>query len=107
MSDNADSLGDGASGKRTAARRLAEKAIKEEAAGHQEEADRLFSEAERADPTAVEAALLETDGFGAPEDAPGDDAEIARISREIEPGKDAPDRAGITGSGSGADSERR
>ena len=107
MSDNTDNPADGEAGKHAQARSLAEKAIREQAAGNQEEADRLFSEAERTDPSAVEAVLRETGGFGAPDDAPGNDAEIARMSREIRPRSAAPDRAGITDSGSGADSERR
>ena len=107
MSGSDDVPSDGESGKHGQARQLADKAIQEQALGHQEEADRLFDEAERADPAAVEAALLQSGGFGAPDEGPGDDAEIARISREIKPGSASPDRAGITESGSGADSERR
>jgi hypothetical protein len=107
MSDNADNPADSEAGKHAQARFLTEKALREEAAGNQEEADRLFSEAERTDPSAVEAVLRETGGHGAPEDAPGNDEEIARVSREIKPRSAAPDRAGITDSGSGADSERR
>jgi hypothetical protein len=34
------------------------------------------------------------------------DEEVAAITRTVEPKSDPPSRAGITGSGSGADSER-
>jgi hypothetical protein len=34
------------------------------------------------------------------------DREVARISETVQPGSAAPSRAGITGPGSGADSER-
>ena len=39
------------------------------------------------------------------ESGPANDREIELMSRQIEPGSDAPSRAGITGSGSGADSQ--
>jgi len=111
MSDDLDQA-DGAGGKHGAARQLAEQALRAQAAGDEEEADRLFAEAERADPQAV-AALLEErrDDQGAalaPQDdaeAPQDDAEIAAQSRTVEPGADAPSRAGISGRGSGADTQ--
>jgi len=125
MSDDLDQA-DGAGGKHGAARQLAEQALRAQAAGDEEEADRLFAEAERADPQAV-AALLEErrddqgaalapqddaeapqDDAEAPQDdaeAPQDDAEIAAQSRTVEPGADAPSRAGISGRGSGADTQ--
>ncbi|MBN8928266.1 MAG: hypothetical protein BGO51_19380 [Rhodospirillales bacterium 69-11] len=34
------------------------------------------------------------------------DAEVAGITRTVQPKSDAPSRSGVTGSGSGADSER-
>ena len=34
------------------------------------------------------------------------DREVERITQTVQPGSDAPSRAGITGPGSGADSER-
>lgn len=104
MSDDLDQA-DGAGGKHGAARQLAEQALRAQAAGDEEEADRLFAEAERADPQAV-AALLEErrDDQGAAL-APQDDAEIAAQSRTVEPGADAPSRAGISGRGSGADTQ--
>jgi hypothetical protein len=95
-------------GKHSAARQLADKAIRLEAAGNQDGAERLFAEATRADPDAVAAALDEAaalrPGSAA---APASDAEVAAVSRTIQPGADAPDRAGIGGFGSGADTERR
>jgi hypothetical protein len=36
----------------------------------------------------------------------GVDREVESITQSVVPGSDAPSRAGITGSGSGADSER-
>ncbi len=111
MSDDLDQA-DGAGGKHGAARHLAEQALRAQAAGDEEEADRLFAEAERADPQAVAALLEERRDDGgaalAPQDdaeAPQDDAEIAAQSRTVEPGADAPSRAGISGRGSGADTQ--
>ena len=106
MDDPDNRPADLGAGKYGQARQLADKAMRLEAEGDQDGADRLFDEAQRADPDAVAAALNEavTDR-PAHVEGPGDDAEIARISREIQPGADAPDRAGITGNGSGADSE--
>lgn len=106
MSDNLDQT-DGAGGKHAAARQLAEQALRAQAAGDNEEADRLFSAADRADPQAVIAVLEEhRDGPAASGDAgPQDDADIAAQSRTVEPGSDAPSRAGISGRGSGADTQ--
>jgi hypothetical protein len=103
--DRPDNHGDG---KHSQARQLADKAIRLEAAGDQDGADRLFAEATRADPDAVAAALEEA-GAERPASAapPASDAEVAGISRTIQPGADAPDRAGIGGFGSGADTEQR
>ncbi len=49
MSDDLDQT-DGAGGKHAAARQLAEQALRAQAAGDEEEAERLFADAERADP---------------------------------------------------------
>ncbi len=38
-------------------------------------------------------------------EAPQDDAELAAESRTVEPGADAPSRAGVSGRGSGADTQ--
>jgi len=93
-------------GKHEQARRLVDAALRAQREGDANEADRLFAEAERTDPQAVEDALMET-RQGARRDAAerGTDAEVAAISRTIEPGSAAPSRAGITPSGSGADAE--
>jgi hypothetical protein len=107
MSDTEPGAGDAEGGKHGQARRLAEKAMRLEAEGDQDGADRLFAEAQRIDPGAVAAALDEAVTSRIPDPPPpAPDAEIARISRTIQPGADAPDRAGITGTGSGADGER-
>lgn len=98
---------DGASGKHAAGRQLAEQALQAQAAGDDDEADRLFAEADRADPQAVAAVLQErADDPPAPANpSPQDDDEIAAMSRTIEPGTDASSRAGVSGPGSGADSQ--
>jgi len=102
--DQSDGLGD----KHAAARRLAEQAVQAQAEGEDEQAERLFAEAERIDPDAVIAVLGER--AGDPDDTatgadaePQNDEEIAAMSRTIQPGADAPSRAGISGRGSGAD----
>ena len=100
---------DGIGGKHKAARDMAEAAIRAQAAGDDDEADRLFAEAARIDPSAVNAALSQqaadpSDSATGTDAEPQDDAEIAAISRTMNP-RDAPSRAGITGSGSGADGE--
>ena len=100
MSDTSND--DGA--KHEAARHEAEAALRAQERGDDAEADRLFEQANRTDPEAVEDVLQE-EGAPVPSDAAGagDDEEVARISRQIEPHSDAPSRAGITPSGSGAD----
>ena len=109
MSDELDQT-DGTAGKREAARSLAEQALKAQAAGDDEEAERLFTEAEQTDQEAVIAVLQErSDDANEPstdaETEPQNDEEIAAMSRTIQPGSDAPSRAGISGRGSGADNE--
>lgn len=97
--------GDGAGGKHGAARQMAERALRAQADGDLEEADRLFADAERADPQAVAAVLQEhADEPSAADMAPQDDDEIAAMSRTIEPGR-APSRAGMSGRGSGGDNQ--
>lgn len=101
---------DGAAGKHGAARLLAEQAVAAQAAGDDDKADRLFAEADRADPDAVAAVLQEragssNDGATGADAAPQDDAEIEVMSRTVEPGSDAPSRAGVSGRGSGADNQ--
>lgn len=106
MSDDLDQT-DGIGGKHASARQLAEQALRAQAAGDADEADRLFAAAERADPQAVIAVLEERRGdpAAAGDAGPQDDAEIAAQSRTIEPHADAPSRAGISGRGSGADTQ--
>jgi hypothetical protein len=86
---------------------MAEQALRAQAAGDQDEADRLFAVAERVDPEAVIAVLQEhsQDPVANTDPGPQDDAEIAAMSRTIEPGADAPSRSGISGRGSGADTQ--
>lgn len=100
--------GDGIAGKHGSARALAERALAAQARGDEDEADRLFAEADRVDPAAVIAVLQERSGQPGPgraTGAPQDDAEIAAMSRTVEPGSAAPSRAGVSGRGSGADGE--
>ena len=98
---------DGTAGRHQTARSLAEKAIRAQARGDGDEADALFAEANRIDPEAVANALSEgvTDRVQGEATEPQDDAEIAAMSRTVEPGSDAPSRSGIGGRGSGADNE--
>ncbi|MBV1837115.1 hypothetical protein [Acetobacter estunensis] len=101
-------------GKHGQARAMTEAALRAEERGEQAEADRLFVQAENTDPEAVANVLEENRDqpsrfhIRAPRSTDfGDDAAVAAITRTIEPNSDAPDRAGITDNGSGADSERR
>lgn len=106
MSDELDQS-DGVGGKHASARQMAERALRAQADGDADEADRLFAEAERIDADAVVAVLQEHRGDPvlAADAAPQNDAEIAAMSRTVEPGADAPSRAGVSGSGSGADTQ--
>ena len=106
MSDELDQT-DGVGGKHASARQMAEQALRAQAAGDDQEADRLFAVAERIDADAVVAVLQERRD-DAPANAgagPQNDDEIAAISRTVEPGADAPSRAGVSGRGSGADTQ--
>jgi hypothetical protein len=91
------------------ARRLVEAALRAEAEGNDAEAERLFEQAERTDPEAVANVLQERDAALRADIArrPVRDEEVAAITETVEPHADAPSRAGISGSGSGADSEKR
>ena len=100
--------GDGIAGKHGAARALAEQALAAQARGDEDEADRLFAEADKVDPDAVIAVLQERGGprsRSGTDMAPQNDDEIAAMSRTVEPGSDAPSRAGVSGRGSGADNQ--
>jgi hypothetical protein len=111
MSDLIDgNEGDG-EGKHGQARALAEAALRARDAGDNDRADLLLEEARRIDPSAVEDLLMElgphelTQNDPALEDGTASDEEVALITRTIQPHSDAPSRSGITGSGSGADSQ--
>ena len=93
------------SNKRGSARQEVDAAARAQAAGDDERASALIDQASRTDPDGLADALAQ-DRDAAP--LPGDmdrpdDAAVAAISRTIQPHADAPSRAGITGSGSGAD----
>ncbi len=101
--------GDGIAGRHGTAREFAERALAAEARGDQDEADRLFAQAEQIDPEAVANVLAErrgdAGGTAAPQAlSPQQDEEVAAITRTVT-GHDARPPAGITGSGSGADGE--
>lgn len=100
---------DGLAAKRETARNLAEQALRAQDAGDDEEAERLYAEAERTDPQAVISVLQEhaadpNDTATGADAEPGNDEEVAAMTRTVEPGSAAPSRAGISGPGSGADS---
>ncbi len=101
---------DGTAARHATARAMAERAVQAQADGEDEAADRLFAEAARVDPDAVAdvlAAQADNPGDTATgaDSEPQDDEEIAAMSRTIQPNSDAPSRAGIGGSGSGADDQ--
>lgn len=109
MDDSLDQS-DGLGGRHARARLLAEKALAAQAAGDDDGADRLFAEADRIDPEAVANVLQERADDPTPtragaDAAPQNDEEVAAITRTIQPRSDAPSRSGITGPGSGADSQ--
>ena len=104
MSDTNQGSDEVDGGKHGGARAEADAAARAEARGDDAEAARLNEQALRTDPEGVENQLLQGDGPVSPSDAgTADDSEVERMSREIRPHSDAPSRAGITGSGSGAD----
>ncbi|NHO32699.1 hypothetical protein [Acetobacter fallax] len=107
---------DSEAGKHGTARELAEAALRAESKGDQVLADKLLDQAENTDPEAVENVLrdnldqptrLHHKYAKGPDADFGDDVAVASVTRTVEPGSDAPDRAGITQGGSGADNERR
>jgi hypothetical protein len=103
--------GDGIAPKHATARRLAELAVEAQAAGDDDRAELLFAEAEKTDPEAVATFLAErasdpADTATSADAEPQNDEEVAAMTRTVQPGSAAPSRAGITGSGSGADGER-
>lgn len=108
MADANDDKGpDYEGGKHDPARALAEKALRAEAAGDADEADRLFAEAEKTDPEAAADVLQDDMAIADATTAdtrPASDEELAAMTTTVRPRSDAPSRAGITGPGSGADS---
>ena len=109
MSDLMDGDGDAGAEKHGQARSLVEAALRARRGGENDRADLLMEQARHVDPQAVEDVLMEIGpGELAPDgaaEAPASDREIELMSRQVQPGSDAPSRAGITGSGSGADSQ--
>ena len=102
-----NTIPDGEGDRHLTARQLAEQAISAEESGDADEAERLFAAADRVDPGAVVAVLQER-ASEPPANKPTeeqDDDEVAAMSRTVQPGSAAPSRAGISGRGSGADSE--
>ena len=103
MSDSTQGSDEVDTGKHGGARQQAEAAERAFADGDDTKAADLLDEAMRTDPEGV-ANVLEEDGPSMPGDeGVASDDEVAAISRQVEPHADAPSRAGITGSGSGAD----
>ena len=96
---------EGLNNRHAAARALAEQAMRAQAAGNDEEADRLFAQASSIDADAVANALEQNPVDVGAGPAPQDDEEIAAMSRTVEPGSAAPSRSGIAGEGSGADAQ--
>lgn len=71
--------------------------------GNDDEAERLLDAATRVDPQAAEDALAQSPAAPDALDPASDDEEVRLMTATIQPHSDAPSRAGITGSGSGAD----
>lgn len=95
--------GDGSDDKHEAARHMAEAAMRAEAAGDTAQADSLLEQAQKADPDAVIDVVSERGDQALPGIVNVD--ELSTMSETVQPGSDAPSRAGITGSGSGADNQ--
>lgn len=95
--------GDGSDARHEAARHMAEAALRAEAAGDTTQAESLLEQAERTDPDAVIDVVSERSDMALPVAA--DDTELSTMSETVQPGSDAPSRAGISGSGSGADNQ--
>lgn len=95
--------GGGADDRHEAARHMAEAALRAEAAGDTAQAEALLEQAEKTDPDAVIDVVSEQADMAIPTAV--DDTELSTMSETVQPGSDAPSRAGITGSGSGADNQ--
>ena len=105
MSDSTQGQDEVDGGKHGGARQIMDAAHRALAEGDDMRAGDLMDQALRTDPHGLADALTQDDTAPAP---PGDggmasDEDVAAISRTIQPRADAPSRAGITGSGSGAD----
>ncbi|WP_081827799.1 PTS lactose/cellobiose transporter subunit IIA [Kozakia baliensis] len=82
---------DGEDNKHHTARSLAEAALRAEDAGDFDKADKLMADAERADPLAAEAVLMEADRPRVRRSgAPASDEEVAALSRTVEPDRHGP-----------------
>ncbi|GBR00467.1 hypothetical protein ACFFGF_01450 [Asaia lannensis] len=83
---------DGEDNKHQTARALAEAALRAEEEGDQEKAESLFRQAEAADPSALESVLLEhrSEHPGFTPTPASSDAEIAAMSRTVEPERHSP-----------------
>ncbi|WP_408873957.1 hypothetical protein [Gluconobacter roseus] len=116
MSRIDDTAFEGEDRKYRVATEQAEAALRARDSGDNALAERLLDEAERTDPEAL-ANVLQRDsdspaGRGHRPPPPASDEEVAAITRTVQPGSDAPSRAGIVDGngdmdGSGADSEKR
>lgn len=96
-------------GKHGIARRMAEDALRLQAAGDTEQAERLLNQAQHTDADAVMAVLQERDTAFAGDalDNRTSDRDVRLAGQDGSARADAPSRSGINGTGSGADSERR
>lgn len=106
MSDKVNEESNSAPGsKHGAARAQAEAALRAQQEGDDVRAEELFDQATRTDPEAVIDLLQETGADAAPDarDA-ATDRDVELEMQQVRPHSDAPSRAGISGSGSGADS---
>lgn len=92
-----------ADGKHGGARNTAEAAMRAERQGDADRADLLMRQAEKADPSAAIDVVVERENAPIPTETTS--AELAKMSETVQPGSDAPSRAGIGGSGSGADNQ--
>lgn len=104
MSDTSDQPGR-EQNKRGNAERLADRADAARHAGADATADAAETEALHTDPEGLANRLAAEPDGPAPEaaDHDDDDAAVHAITGTVEPGSSAPSRAGISGSGSGAD----
>ncbi len=107
MSDSSDAPGR-EQAKRGRAEQLADRAFEARQGGADETAREADDEALRTDPEGLVNRLeAERDdpasGPSGVDDSDASDEAVHAITGTVEPGSDAPSRAGITGSGSGAD----